>query len=40
MITIVLLRNCSSISIGNADMIKIDIKLTLKSMDKILIMER
>jgi len=40
MITIALLRNCSSISIGNTDIIKIDTKLKLESVNKILIMER
>jgi len=39
MITIALASNCSSISIRNADTIKIDIKLKLESVDKILIMK-
>jgi len=40
MITIALLSNCSSINIGNADIIKIDTKLKLESVDRILIMDR
>jgi len=39
MITTALASNCSSISIGNADIIKIDTKLKLESVDRILIMK-